>query len=77
MESAKGTNNKPESGFLSMLSNPARNSLVANGITTLTELSQYSEQEILKLHGIGPRSIPTLRKVLMDAGLSFRDGSGQ
>jgi DNA-directed RNA polymerase alpha subunit len=66
-------NNKPESGFLSKLSNPARSALEANGITTLTELAKYSEREILKLHGMGPRSIPTLRQALMDAGLSFKD----
>ena len=64
---------KPATGFLSKLSNPARNALEAKGITTLTELAKYSEREILKLHGMGPRSMPTLRKELMDAGLSFRD----
>ena len=64
---------KPQSGFLSKLSNPARNALEANGITTLQELARFSEKEILKLHGIGPRSIPTLRKELSDAGLSFKE----
>lgn len=65
--------NKPETGFLSKLGNPARNALEAQGITTHTELAKYSERGILKLHGIGPRSIPTLRQALMDAGLSFND----
>jgi DNA-directed RNA polymerase alpha subunit len=65
--------NKPETGFLSKLSNPARNALQDKGITTLTELAQYSEREILKLHGMGPRSIPTLKQALMDAGLSFKE----
>jgi DNA-directed RNA polymerase alpha subunit len=66
-------NNKPQSGFLSKLSSPARSALEAQGITTLTELAKYSEREILKLHGMGPRSMPTLREALMDAGLSFND----
>jgi DNA-directed RNA polymerase alpha subunit len=66
---------KPETGFLSKLSNPARSALEAKGITTLTELATYSEREILKLHGMGPRSIPTLRKALMDVGLSFKNAS--
>ena len=65
--------NKPETGFLSKLGSPARNALEGNGITTLTELAKYSEREILKLHGMGPRSIPTLRQALMDAGMSFKD----
>lgn len=64
---------KPETGFLSKLGTPARNALVVNGITTLSELAKHSEREILKLHGIGPGSIPTLRQALMEAGLSFKD----
>ena len=64
---------KPETGFLAELSNPARNALEHEGITTLTELARYSEREILKLHGIGPRSIPTLKNALLRKGLSFRD----
>jgi predicted RecB family nuclease len=65
--------NKPETGFLSKLSNPARNALTAEGITTLTELARYTEREILKIHGMGPASMPTLRQELKDAGLSFKD----
>ena len=65
--------NKPDADFLSKLASPARNALKHQGITTLTELAKYSEREILKLHGMGPRSLPTLRKALMTAGLSFKD----
>lgn len=66
-------NNKPASGFLTKLSSPARRALEAQGVTTLTELAKYSEQEILKLHGMGPRSIPILKQALMDEGMSFKD----
>jgi hypothetical protein len=62
---------KPESGFLSLLSAPARSALEHAGISTLTKLSQYSEREILKLHGMGPKSIPILRQALQDAGMTF------
>jgi hypothetical protein len=62
---------KPETGFFSLLSAPARSALEQAGITTLTALSQYSEREILKLHGMGPKSLPTLRKALGDAGMTF------
>jgi len=58
--------------FLSKLSNPARSALESNGINTLEELSKYSEKEILKLHGIGPASLPKLRQSLEEKGLSFR-----
>jgi len=62
---------KPETGFLALLSGPARSALEEAGITTLTKLSQHSEQEILKLHGMGPKSLPTLRQALSDAGMTF------
>jgi hypothetical protein len=65
--------NKPETGFLSKLSNPARNALEVNSITMLTELAKYSEREVLKLHGMGPHWIPILRQALMDVGMSFQD----
>ncbi|WP_433947940.1 RNA polymerase alpha subunit C-terminal domain-containing protein [Bacillus tropicus] len=62
---------KPQTGFLSLLSSPARNALEHHGIHTIEELSKYSEKEILKLHGMGPASLPKLRKALEEQGLSF------
>ena len=62
---------KPETGFLSLLSAPARGALEHAGISTLTDLSQHSEREILKLHGVGPKSLPVLRKALQGAGMTF------
>lgn len=56
----------------SLLSAPARRALEHHGITTEAELSKYSEKEILKLHGIGPASLPKLRAALEDKGLSFK-----
>lgn len=64
--------NKPASGFLSKLSSPARNALIHEGIDTLQELSKYTEKEILKLHGIGPASLPTMRSSLEEEGLSYK-----
>ena len=49
---------KPKEGFLSLLSAPARRALENNRIKTLKQLSQFSEKEILKFHGMGPGSIP-------------------
>lgn len=62
---------KPTSGFLSMLSAPARRALTQAGISTLEELSKYSEAEILKLHGVGPKSLPVLRQALDNEELAF------
>ena len=65
--------NKPESGFLSLLSGPARGALEHAGLSTLTKLSKYGEREILKLHGVGQKSIPTLRQALANVGLAFAE----
>lgn len=65
--------NKPETGFLSLLSAPARRALIHHGITSLQKLSEFSEKEILTLHGIGPASLPTLRSSLEEESLSFRN----
>ena len=64
---------KPDKGFLSNLSSPARRALENNGITTLDVLAGFSEKEILAFHGMGPSSIPKLRKALGDKGLSFKE----
>ncbi|WP_195575541.1 RNA polymerase alpha subunit C-terminal domain-containing protein [Paenibacillus sp. 1001270B_150601_E10] len=63
---------KPSNGFLSLLSAPARRALEHQGITTLQQLSSYSEKEILALHGMGPASMPKLRNALQEQGLSFK-----
>jgi hypothetical protein len=59
-------------GFLSTLGAPARRALENAGIKTIKQLSKMSEAEILKLHGMGPGSIPKLRLALKSEGLSFK-----
>lgn len=63
---------KPKDSFLSLLSAPARRAMEQHGILTVRKLASYSEKEILALHGIGPASIPTLKKSLSDEGLSLK-----
>lgn len=63
---------KPKDGFLALLSAPARRALVNNGINSLEQLSSLSEADILKFHGIGKASLPTLRAALDSEGLSFK-----
>lgn len=65
---------KPSEGFLSALAAPARRALQAHGITTLKELSKYSEAEILNFHGMGKTSIPKLKEILSAQSLSFKTG---
>ncbi|MCY9447479.1 RNA polymerase alpha subunit C-terminal domain-containing protein [Bacillus haynesii] len=63
---------KPDNGFLSLLSAPARRALEHKGITSLQHLAKYSEKEILKFHGMGAASLPKLRVALKEKGLSFK-----
>ncbi|MEK4427377.1 RNA polymerase alpha subunit C-terminal domain-containing protein [Solibacillus sp. FSL K6-1523] len=65
------TAKKPTEGFLAILSSPARRALEHEGITTLQRLAEFSEKDILKLHGVGPATMPKLRQALQDAHLSF------
>lgn len=62
----------PASQVLAVVSAPARRALEHEGILTASQLARYTETEILALHGMGPSSIPRLRKVLEAEGLSFR-----
>jgi DNA-directed RNA polymerase alpha subunit len=58
--------------FPTKLSTPATRALLNAEIDSLKKLSTYSEEEILKLHGMGPGSLPLLREALKKAGLSFK-----
>lgn len=63
---------RPEHGFLSFLSAPARRALENAGILTLEQLSEKSEKEILQLHGMGKASIPILRSALLANNSTFK-----
>lgn len=63
---------KPKEGFLSLLAAPARRALENNNITTLKQLSEFTEKEILKFHGMGKSSIPKLKQALKECQLAFK-----
>lgn len=60
-------------GFPRGMSQPALSALLAAGITTLEQVAAAGATDILKLHGVGPKSIPLLRQALADRGLTFAD----
>jgi hypothetical protein len=62
---------KPGSPF-STLAAPAQRVLANAGIATLAQLAQRTEAEVLKLHGMGPGSMPKLCAALAQAGLTFK-----
>lgn len=63
---------KPKDSFMALLSAPARRALESVNIETLEDLTNWNENEIIKLHGIGPSSIPKLKKALSENNLSFK-----
>lgn len=54
------------------LSAPALRALRQAKITSLSKLAQYREADILKLHGLGPASLPKLRAALKAQKLAFK-----
>ncbi len=63
---------RPNEGFLSTLSAPARRALESVKIKTVSELSKFSEKEIMALHGMGKASWPKLKEALKQGDLSFK-----
>lgn len=63
---------QPKASFLSTIPAPARRALESKGIESLKQLAQYSEKELLELHGMGSSSIPKLKKALATEGLGFK-----
>ncbi len=51
---------------------PAQSALQHAGITTLDQLTEYSEKELLALHGFGPKALGILKQVLADNNLSLK-----
>jgi hypothetical protein len=63
--------NQPESDF-PKISNPATRALHLAGYFKLEQLTNVTEAELLKLHGMGPKAIRILRETLEARGLSFK-----
>jgi hypothetical protein len=63
---------QPGSGFPIKLAAPARRAMANAGYTRLEQLAQTSEDDVKKLHGIGPNALKLLNQALHDKGLSFK-----
>lgn len=64
---------KPESGFLSDLSAPARRALENQNIISIAELSNFTENEILQFHGMGKNAISKLKEAMRKEGIKFKN----
>jgi len=56
------------------MSQPSLRALALAGITSLEQIAERSEKELLSLHGFGPKSIRILRPALEEIGLTFAEG---
>jgi hypothetical protein len=70
--------NKPGRGDLpENLAAPARRALAGAGISSLEQLTKFSEAEVAELHGIGHDALVLLRRALAARGLSFAGETGK
>jgi DNA-directed RNA polymerase alpha subunit len=51
---------------------PATRALASIGITTLEQLTDKSENELLQLHGFGPKALRILKEDMKKLGLTFK-----
>jgi len=52
---------------------PAVRALKGASIETLEQLVEYTEQELLALHGFGPKALGILKNMLEEKGLSLKE----
>jgi predicted flap endonuclease-1-like 5' DNA nuclease len=62
-------------GDLPPLGRPANSALLQAGITTLAQVAEYSDRDLLTMHGVGPKAIRLLEAALAERGLRFAGGS--
>lgn len=70
-----GRKQEGSTGSFSFISAPAQRALASKGISSLQDLSTFTVNDILALHGMGPGSIPKLQAALKEIGLSFKGSS--
>lgn len=56
----------------SAIGRPATRALAGAGITTLEEVARHSQNELLDLHGVGPKAIRALEEALQARQLEMR-----
>lgn len=57
---------------LPKLAAPAQRALAAAGVTCLEDLSQWSEEDIARLHGIGPNALKALKEALDAKKITYK-----
>jgi hypothetical protein len=68
-------NLKPENDLPKELAKPAQRALAGAGYFHLEQLTKLREDEVLQLHGMGPKAMEQIRRALAAKGLSFKGNS--
>ncbi len=71
MANMNSENEARVSDFPARIGRPATNALAHVGLSRLDQLTAYTEAELLKMHGVGPKAVSILRDELAAKGLSF------
>ena len=58
------TNNEPSVDLPRSIGRPATDALNYIGVTTLSQVDQLSDKELLSIHGVGPKAVRILREVI-------------
>lgn len=61
-----------EHDFSRGIGKPAQRALLAAGYQRLQDLTSATEQDLLKLHGFGPKALRILRETLAAQGKNFK-----
>lgn len=75
MTSPRESTHPNESAFPEGVSGPALRALHGAGVRSLRELTRWSEADLGKLHGMGPKALGVLKVAMEEEGLRFRRGS--
>ena len=59
-------------GFPHGIAQPALRALAAANVTTIDQLAQWTEADLARLHGMGPKALRMLRDALALRGHTFR-----
>jgi hypothetical protein len=70
----KSETTHPNAAAFPPVGGPALRALATAGIRSLQQLTEWREQDLLELHGMGPRGIRILGDALSARGLTFRGG---
>ncbi len=67
---------KPQNPEFPKLSRPAQRALERAGIRRLKDLAEWTEKDLLSLHGVGPTAIPPLKAAMKKLGIQFKKAPG-